>query len=99
MNTAIYSIAFLMMLINSICKTNKGFLIFSLVYFVLMFCTTIPVHLEILECVEINYKWAIYLSLAASGTSLIVMIVSFIFILKNYNQLTQRTSDFRASEN
>ncbi len=93
-----YAVAILLMLAVALCRTSKCFLVSSLVYFVLMFIATIPIHLEVLRCVKRDMVWGVYFSLAASGLILAVMILMFLVLLKGFNRLTSKASDFKSME-
>jgi divalent metal cation (Fe/Co/Zn/Cd) transporter len=87
-----------MMLAVALGRTSRCFLVASLVYFVLMFAATITIHLEVLRCVKPEMVWGVYFSLAASAFILAAMILMFVVLLKYFNRLTSKASDFRSME-
>jgi hypothetical protein len=97
-NGGLYAVAILLMLAVAMCRTSRCFLVSSLVYFVLMFGATVPIHLEVLSCVKPDMVWGVYFSLAASAVILTTMILMFIVLLKCFNRLTSKASDFKSME-
>ena len=87
-----------MMLAVALGRTSRCFLATSLVYFVLMFAATIPIHLEVLRCVKPELAWGVYFSLGVSGVILAAMILLFVVLLKCLTRLRSKASDFKSME-